>query len=380
VLPLEIEPIEASLLDPDDPVETNILAHVAGVGRTNRLSTGQVVTWTADKLRRFAPTMVGMPINVDLDEEGEPTGHSRHAVGAITSSEFDETTQTVKATGSVWRHYFPSVAESLKSLFSERGLPVSMEFVPTAELQSNADGSVTPTEGRFSGLGIVKTGADPRAYTALMAATQEDLERRPVEVSMNLDQITEIVARRLGHRSDNVDAATRTQTDDATPAESEEVQASEDQDAQESLEGEATLAELTDEMRASLREELLAELQPAIDAANARAEAAEKALADREADDAAKALVASRMDELDAILPTDEKNRAGRQALVATLDDAAFAGLKAELAAAAEIKGGIATDAEEHEDTEGELSADERSKLVKEALAGAGYAATAKAE
>lgn len=376
---IELQEVEASLLDPNDPVETNIVVDAAGVGRTNRLATGQILTWTAEKLRAFASTMVGMPINVDLDEDGEATGHSRRAVGAVTKAEFDEGTQTLRATGSVWAHYYPSLASRLKELFTDGRVEPSMEFTPTAELQSNADGSETPTAGRFSGLALVRRGADPRARALLMASVREDLERQPVEVQMNLEQITEAVARRLGYREGDTDAATRTVADDAE-TESEEISASEDDADTSQTEDAALGTEISEELKASLREELLAELQPriaALETENATLKA-EKVAADEAA--AKDALAATRADELNTIVPVDtDEARTRRLAAVRDLSDEAFATLKAELAAVSQAQGGIASDAERHaanDDDENALTDEQLDTWLKEAQASMGIAAT----
>lgn len=385
---LELDPIEASLENPDDPAEVTLIADAAAVGRTNRLATGQILTWTAEKLREFAGSMVGQPINVDLDEDDDgdevPTGHTRRVVGAITESKFDETSQALRVRGSLWRHYFPSTVSALKTAFPKGKVNVSMEFTPTAELQSNGDGSETPTAGRFSGLGLVRRGADPRARAILMASVREDLERQPVEVQMNLDQITEAVARKLGYRQDEPDTATRAETDDA-PADSEEVIASTEEDAPTTTQEDATLAtELTEEQRASLREELLAELKPQLDelaTVKAENETLKAKEAAREAADAKKELVATRMAELETILPADDAAKGRREALCAALDDEAFAAYKADIAAAAEVKGGIATDAARHEGTEEEgkgLTEEQIATMAGRALAASGNAAPAK--
>lgn len=164
----------ASLTDPDDPAEVTLLAEPVSVGRTRKLASGEIVRWTAEFLREKAASFVGQPLNVDLDEDGEPTGHSRRIVGAVVKAWFDEQKQVIAVHAALWPHYSSTVAR-LKELGSR--LSCSMEFLPTADLRDNGDGSVSPTEGRFSGLAIVKAGADLRNRVILVAAAQSEAEQ-----------------------------------------------------------------------------------------------------------------------------------------------------------------------------------------------------------
>jgi hypothetical protein len=144
--------------------------------------------------------------------------------------------------------------------------------------------------------------------------------------------------------------------------------------------------ELSEEQKAELRAELLTELQPQLDElAAVKAEnvtlKADKAAAEEA--DAKKELVTTRMAELEAIRPAEGAGKERREALCAALDEDAFAAYKADIAEAADTKGGLATDAERHAGTEEDgdqplVSAEGAQALVKEALAAAGLAAPAK--
>lgn len=164
----------ASLLDPDDEVELTLVADVAGVGRTNKLATGQIVEWDAASLRKFAPSMIGMPVNFAPSPDGEATGHSRSVVGAVTEAHFDEGKQVVTVRASLWRHYLWAV-DKIKELWQAGRLSISMEHSGKA-LATHPDGSVTPSQGRFSGLGLVRHGADPRARVLLLASADDRVD------------------------------------------------------------------------------------------------------------------------------------------------------------------------------------------------------------
>lgn len=450
----------ASLNNPNDSREVTLVATAVGVGRTHRLATGQIITWTADFLREKAASFIGMPVNIDLDEEDEPTGHSRRAVGAIKAAYFDEGEQGVIVTAALWRHYAPHTVERIKELANDPDardrIQVSMEFLPEGELIANGDGSESPADGEFSGLGIVRIGADPRNRLILVAALAEDEAKETMDDSI-IDKIVakvgarfslkqpntpeqdrdernaeltaahegslEWTGRRLAEhlaakRGDDYDApysyvvATypkyaiyqegesyfqinytrkgRDMTFDE-PVEVDptynpvEASASTDMDADLSQDEEPTLAtEISEEQKASLRSELLTELKPQLDELEAvKAEnvtlKAEKAAADEAA--AKKELVAARVAELETIRPADDDGKQRREALCAALDDTAFAAYKAEMAAAVEVKGGLATDATRHEGTEDEgnsLTEEQIASMAGRALAASGHAAPAK--
>lgn len=350
---LELDEIEASLLNPDDPAQVDIVVDAAGVGKTNRLSTGQIITWTAANLRQFAPSMKGMPINVQL-RDGELGGHSRNAVGAITEATFDEGSQVVRATGVLWPHYYPALIAKLKELFPSGKVQTSMEFTPSGELQSNADGSQTPTSGRFSGLGLVRKGADPRSRALLLASAEEDISNQQYEVSMNLDQITEAVARRMGHREPDPDFVASIEAagpDDADPT-PDETESPTPTDGATDME--APIVDPTnEELRSTLRAELQTEFQAQIAVLTAERDAAIAVNTQREEAARLDTLATSRATELDTIHPvTTDAGRARRLATVRTLSDEAFEALKAELADVAEVKGGLHSDADPNVDSD----------------------------
>lgn len=446
----------AALNNPNDSREVTLVAKAVGVGRTHRLATGQIITWTAEFLREKASSFIGMPVNIDLDEEDEPTGHSRRAVGAIKNAYFDEGEQGIIVTAALWRHYAPHTVERIKELANDPDardrVQVSMEFIPEGELVANGDGSESPVDGEFSGLGIVRVGADPRNKVILVAALAEDEAKEPMpsleeilnglrdrfvltekttpeqerdarnaELTAAHEGSLEWYSRRLAEhfsakRGDDYEApycyvvatypkyaiyqegesyfqiAYARKGRDITFEEPVEVDptynpveasVSEDTDAPDTHEEDAALAtEITEELRASLREELLAEVQPQLDALTSERDAARQEIADRDAAAAVGELTTSRLAELETILPaTDEETTTQRTTLVTALDDVGFAALKATLAAAADTKGGLATDADRHagtEEEEGVLTEEQVGTLAGRALAAAGMAAPAK--
>jgi len=182
----------ASLTNPNSPSEVTLIADAVGVGTTYRMASGHVITWTAEFLRANAHSFIGKPVNIDIDEDGEATGHSRRVVGAITHAFFDERKQVVTVHAACWPHYAPETISQIKKLAKadpENRTQVSMEFIPTAEMIANADGSESPTAGEFSGLGIVGVGADPRNQLILVAALAED----EAKGTMKFDKIDDII-------------------------------------------------------------------------------------------------------------------------------------------------------------------------------------------
>lgn len=370
---LELQQIEASLANPDDPAEVTLVADVAGVGKTHRLATGQILTWTPEALRTFAPTLVGMPVNVAFDENGEPTGHSRHVIGAITKATFDETRGVVSVQAALWKNYFSATVARLKELGSR--LQASMEFVYSA-FADNGDGSITPTEGRFSGLGIVRVGADPRNQVLLLASLAEDEASRKESVTDKTTIMARLERFLFGEDAEPVFK----HEPDSVADDNKEIDASQaDADTSE----DADLGtEISEEQKAALRAELLAELKPQLDElATVKAERDElKAEKEEAAANAAKdALAAERAEELDKILPvsTDE-GKTRRLSAVRELSAEAYDALKAELLEAAKgAAGGIHSDAEAHAeaDEDAEVSKEQMDKWTAEMLASQGAAA-----
>lgn len=167
-------PIEASIVNPDDPSEVTMIADVSSVGVTRRTKNGQIINWTADILRGKAHTLVGKPVNVFLSD-GRATTHSKNVVGTIIESAFDETTQKLRVIASLWKHYFPETIEKLRELARGGELQVSVEFAYSHA--DTEDGVTTPTDGIFLGVGIVDTGADLQNKVLVLAsALQSDME------------------------------------------------------------------------------------------------------------------------------------------------------------------------------------------------------------
>lgn len=166
-------PIEASLVNPDDPTEVTLIADVSSVGITRPTATGRVVKWTPELLKAKARTLVGKPVNVFL-EEGSPTSHSRNVIGTILEAVFDEVTQKLRIVASLWRHYFPETVARLKEL-GPTGFQVSVEFGMSS---FEEEGGITePKDGVFMGVGIVDQGADlGNKVWVLASALQSDLE------------------------------------------------------------------------------------------------------------------------------------------------------------------------------------------------------------
>lgn len=169
-----LQVLEASIENPNDTAEVNVIAAVASVG-TN----ANGIEWTEEFLEAKADTFVGMPVNIFLDAEGEPTGHSRQAIGSIVESWYDKAKKAIVVKASLWGHYYPRVVKRIKELYAAGQLKVSMEFLTNkASLVANEDGSQRPVEGRFSGMGFVKNPADFGQFVQLVAALNEDREEQ----------------------------------------------------------------------------------------------------------------------------------------------------------------------------------------------------------
>lgn len=198
---METIQVDASLVNPEDTTEVNVVAAVAAVGTTHRLSTGQRINWSAEFLRAHAKDFIGTPVNIRL--KTDPTGkvkasdHSRDPIGAIKEAYFDEEKQAIIATASLWEHYRPSTVQQMRKLYKDGDLHVSMEFkYPEGSLQANEDGTHTPTAGKFSGMGFVGQAGDPRSMVYLMAALEKDENSQ--QETVVADVIKEIGARLLG--------------------------------------------------------------------------------------------------------------------------------------------------------------------------------------
>jgi hypothetical protein len=168
--------IDASLVNPMDKTEVNVIAGLIGVGTTDRLSTGQRIKWGADWLRAHAEEFIAKPVNIRLDSRGKATSHTREkVVGAIKTAHFDEQKQALMVTASIWPHYNPETVQKIKELYDQKDLHVSMEMkYPEGALQANEDGTYTPTAGTFSGMSFVGKPGDPRSMVYLMAALEDE--------------------------------------------------------------------------------------------------------------------------------------------------------------------------------------------------------------
>lgn len=168
--------LAASLSNANDPVEANAIISFAGAGTTNPISNGKRIKWTPEFLRKKVSTMVGMPVNVKLNADGKATGHTENFdIGTVKSAWYDEATDSGWANVTFWKHRYPKTVAQLQKLYANKEVDPSMEFLPT-DMVTNEDGSVSPVDGRFSGIGFVGKGGDPRANVFLMAALNEDTE------------------------------------------------------------------------------------------------------------------------------------------------------------------------------------------------------------
>lgn len=203
--------LEASLANPSDTSEVNVVAAVAAVGKTHRLASGQIIKWTPEFLRANAHTFIGKPVNIKFDSRGKATGHSRLVIGAIKEAFFDEAKQAVIVTAALWEHYDQKAVEKIRTLYAEGKLKVSMELkYPKDTMIANADGSHTPTVGTFSGMGFVDQAGDPRSMVYLMAALAKEDNVQETSVT---DVIKEIVARLNGTFKDHAEEVEPNQDD-----------------------------------------------------------------------------------------------------------------------------------------------------------------------
>lgn len=174
-------PLNASLFNPDDPADVSIVIDAVSMGTTRELASGQTLTWDEDSMQQFAASFAGTPINAQLNEKGDLTHHSREVVGTIRSSNYDAAEKKISVLGSLWNHYYPETIQTLRDLKAQGKVEASMEFLAD-ELRDNGDGTVTPTKGRFSGIGLIPFGADKGNSVLLLASAieQDNMEVKPV--------------------------------------------------------------------------------------------------------------------------------------------------------------------------------------------------------
>lgn len=204
---LESTTLEASILDPNDKHEVNLHADAVSVGITDPLfGSGKRVKWTAEALKKFAPTMKNMPITAEIREDGELVPHSKVTIGNIKDAYFDEATQKISVDGVLWNHYYPdTIAEITRMYNGEDKKPeVSWEFDPTeltaSEDPEDGENVWIPVDGRFGGLAIVAKGADLGQGIRLLASAMDKeseallkkaSESRPGTFEWIADQIAE---------------------------------------------------------------------------------------------------------------------------------------------------------------------------------------------
>lgn len=191
---LESTTLEASILDPNDRHEVTMHADAVSVGITDPLfGSGKRVKWTAEALKKFAPTMKNMPITAEIREEGDLVPHSKVTIGNIKDVYYDDATQKIAVDGILWNHYYPDTIAQITKLYNgddeDKKPEVSWEFDPTSLTASDdpEDGENVwiPEEGRFAGLAIVAKGADKGQGIRLLASAME------TEQKALLDKATE---------------------------------------------------------------------------------------------------------------------------------------------------------------------------------------------
>jgi hypothetical protein len=179
---ISIQAIEFSLSNPNDPTEMTLVADACGVGVTLPTGTGRIVRFTEEFLQKYAQSLVGTPVNVLLNTDGDGvTGHSDSVVGTITRAIYDAGTQKVRVFASLWRHYFPQTVEQLINLQKEGKLQVSCEIAAVGN--TDDQGVYTPTSGRFTGMGIVSLGADLNNRVLILAEALKTDQEALSEVS-----------------------------------------------------------------------------------------------------------------------------------------------------------------------------------------------------
>lgn len=203
-------PVQASLANPNDPIELTMIADVSSVGVTRETASGFKVNWTPELLRAKAKSLIDKPVNVYL-EDGTPTGHTKEVIGTIGDAEYDETLGKVTARAVLWKHYFPETIKRLGELYATGGLQISAEFDPLS-FNDDGDNIRTMTDGSFSGIAIVNDGADTGNRVRLFAAYKKDSEAKEMaeenkEVLPNSyewvgDKISEYLASRLTNEDD----------------------------------------------------------------------------------------------------------------------------------------------------------------------------------
>lgn len=365
-------PVEFSIIDPNDPTEVTLVADAVSVGVTGPTKEGRVVRFTEDFLSKYAGSLRGKPVNVELSGDG-PTGHSISVVGTIMHSHFDRTIGKIRIFAALWRHYYPATVEELINFHKDGKLQVSAEL-GVSDGDIDADGVLTPTQGSFTGLGIVRQGADFGNRVLILAeamnADTEALNRvtttADIPAQMNIlpnsyewagNQIADYLA-------NNTSDATVTGTyDDRFYYSADdslfEVKFSHVEDGLsfgepvQVTESDVTFYATDTGGQHMATETEIAEIKASLQAAETSAtdykekfEALEAKIEAERAVAARDAIAATRLSEIEKIAPyTDEALKLEHAEIFKTADDKTFNALKMLLLAAAEPKGGIAPDA-----------------------------------
>lgn len=377
-------PLNASILNPNDPADVSIVVDAVTLGTTRRLASGQIVTWDEESMQKFADSFAGTPINALVNEDGELTDHSREVVGAIRKSVYDPENKKISVLGSLWNHYYPATIKALKALHDEGKVQASMEFLADS-LRENPDGSVTPLSGRFSGLGLIPEGADRGNSVLLIASAlktdKEDISTvsddtttalpgsyewislRAAEQFANMGTVSEpYTANILGTFNNTIVYSDGSETfrldysnttDGVTFGEPVKVAttfvpltASREDD--ESLES-GVVKNMADEkefeeLKASHNalEEELKELRPLKQAYEEMKASNEE----RDEKDRQELLASTRVAEIEKIKPyEDDELKAKHHEVFKTADDVSFETIKSLMASTVELKGGVADEA-----------------------------------
>lgn len=395
---LELSGLTASISDPKDRVEVTLQTDAVSVGITDPLmGSGKRIKWTKELLRKFAPSLVNMPITAEIREDGTLEPHSSVIIGNITSAVFDEGTEKIATDGILWNHYYPETISQLQDMYDDGSAEVSWEFIPTKLVASPEDGENVwiPEEGRFTGQAFVGQGADKGNAIRLLASAmkKEDMkkkvdERKPRPGSF--EWIGELVAEHLtagsdtdnytpktiletypdrsiftdggnyfevkytieGHDlkfSDTIEVEPTFQPLGASAAGSDEnpevtppttVKEAEKPVDEKELAALKAAAEKTPELErenAELKEKV-ATLEPI----KAELDALKASTAEKEEAARRDTLAASRLEEIEKIRPyDDDKQKKEDQEAFKTMDDSAFEMVKRVLAASGEVKGGV---------------------------------------
>lgn len=331
--------------------------------------------------------------------------HSKTVIGVIKDAYFDEAKGKVATVGSLWKHYFPKTLKQLNEIYRAGKAQVSWELLPEElkALPEEGEDVFEAIKGRFVGQSVVNNGADlGNAITLLAAAASEeagkikhDPEPAPVgsfewigeqvanylSASSNADNYTpktiigtfpdqviysdsgkfyklpiEIQGTNIKF-SDTIEVEPIYQPLGASAAGSNdnvpEVPLSNNKEA-----GKSNMAEIDEKELETLKasktqaETRVGELEADLQAKDTEIETLKAAVADAEAfkaqveadkaEQAANTLAASRIEEVEKIIPyDDEKQKAEDLETFKTMDEKAFEVIKRTLQAAAETKGGV---------------------------------------